>query len=284
MSAAHLSEAPFEVEIGDGVLVGHRGGTGPPALVLHGGPGLPDYLEGCAAELAPVFSTIRYTQRGNRPSTVGPPYSVEDHMNDALVVLDRAGVERAWATGHSWGGHLALHLAVAHPERLHGIVCINTLGARNDVLADFKHNLTRSLPPDRVAWLDEVDAKEDAGTATRAESLSAFATIWPYYFADPVTAPLFPFEELGEGSETFRSLTEHFERRTLEDGVRDVQLPALFVHGDADPLPARGAVETAALMPNAQVALLEGCGHFPWIEQPGELTRVVSDFLDAATG
>jgi proline iminopeptidase len=281
VSAVPTSETPFEVQVGDGVLVGHRGGAGPPALVLHGGPGLPDYLEPCAAELATVFSTIRYSQRGNPPSTVGPPYSVEDHMNDALAVLDHAGVERAWATGHSWGGHLALHLAVAHPERLHGVVCINTLGARNDVLPEFKQNLTRSLPADTVAWLEDVDAREDAGTATKAESREAFATIWPYYFADPETAPPFPFEQLGEGAETFRAVTEHFDRRTLEDGLRGVHLPVLFVHGDVDPLPARGAVETAALMPNGTVELLHGCGHFPWLEQPGELSRTVAGFLGA---
>ena len=36
-------------------------------------------------------------------------------------MLDAFGIERAWAIGHSWGGHLALHLLVTHPERLHGV-------------------------------------------------------------------------------------------------------------------------------------------------------------------
>ncbi len=278
-SSLNAVEAQFEVRTGDGVLVGHRGGAGPVALVLHGGPGLPDYLEECARELATVFTTIRYTQRGNPPTTVGAPYAVEDHIADALTILDDAGVDRAWVVGHSWGGHLALHLAVTHPERVHGIVCVNTLGARNDVLPDFKHNLTRSLSPDRRAWLEDVDAREDAGTATKAESLEAFATIWPYYFADPEAAPPFPFEQLGEGSETFRSVTEHFERRTLEERLPGVEVPALFVHGAVDPLPARTSIETAALMSNARVELLEGCGHFPWSEQPGELRRSISEFL-----
>ena len=51
-----------------GLIHGHFGGTGVPALLLHGGPGFPDYMEPCAAELGSLFTTIRYTQRGVEPS------------------------------------------------------------------------------------------------------------------------------------------------------------------------------------------------------------------------
>jgi proline iminopeptidase len=275
-----MEESPFEVGVGDGVVVGNRGGSGPAALVLHGGPALPDYMAGCAAELGSVFSTIRYSQRGVPPTTVGPPYTVDTHVADAIAVLDGLGIERAWATGHSWGGHLALHLAVAHPERVEGIVCINTLGATLEALADFKENLLRPLPPDRRAWVEDVDAREDAGTATKAESFEAFKTLWPSYFADSSAVPPFPFQEFGDGNpETFASIGHHCEQRTLEDGLRNVRARTLFVHGTDDPLPARTATDTAALMPNATVVLLEGCGHFPWLEQPGELGRAVAGFV-----
>lgn len=277
---APLEETTFELPVGEGVVVGNRGGSGPPALVLHGGPGLPDYMAGCAAELGDLFSTIRYSQRGVPPTTVGPPYSVETHVEDAVAVLDGLGIERVWVTGHSWGGHLALHFVAAHPERVEGVVCINPLGASLEVLVEFKENLLRPLTPERRAWVDEVDAREDAGTATKADSLESFAVIWPSYFADPAGAPPFPFEEFGDGNpETFASISEHADRRTLEEGLTRVRARTLFVHGADDPLPARASSDTASLMPNAEVVLLEGCGHFPWLEQPGELGRVVSEFV-----
>src|SRR5262245_18851654 len=106
-------------------LPGHREGTGRPALLLHGGPGLSDYMGPLAQELDGLFETFRYTQRGTPPSTSGPPYNVETHVADAIAVLDHFGVDEAWAIGHSWGGHLALHLAVAHPNRVRGLICIN---------------------------------------------------------------------------------------------------------------------------------------------------------------
>jgi pimeloyl-ACP methyl ester carboxylesterase len=79
-----VPETPFEV----GPLRGHRGGSGPPALLLHGGAAVPDYLDGLADELGGLFTTYRYTQRGTPPSEGGPPFTVEQHMADALSVLD----------------------------------------------------------------------------------------------------------------------------------------------------------------------------------------------------
>jgi len=272
---------PFQVEVDGGVLHGHTGGKGAPALLLHGGPGLPDYLEGCADDLGRLFTTIRYTQRGVAPTTVGGPYSVETHMADALAVLDAFELEKAWAVGHSWGGHLALHLAVAHPERLHGIVCIGTLGVSGEVLPDFAAALKRDLGEEQLARLAEIDEHEEDGTVTEDELLEQLAIVWPNYFANPANAPPCPFKALGVEChvETFTSIREHFEQKTLRRGLRKVQLPVLFVHGILDPLPLRGAVNTAKLIPRARVARVARCGHLPWIEQPGFIDRAIRGLL-----
>ena len=272
-----MEERTFELKAGDGVLLaGHVGGKGAPALLLHGGPGLTDYTEGCAAELGVLFTSIRYTQRGIAPSGVQGPYTVETHMADALAVLDAYGFEKAWAIGHSWGGHLALHLAVAHPERLLGVICIDTLGASDDVFPDFKAALTRSLTTEQLARVEEIDEREEAGEATEAELVESHAILWPAYFFDPAKAPRPP---TGCGVEcafeTFTSVAAHFEVGTLENGLPKVRLPALFVHGIQDPLPLRGALETAKLIRGARVARIPQCGHFPWIEQPGLTSRAL---------
>jgi proline iminopeptidase len=119
----------FEVPIAGGVVHGERAGSGLPALLLHGGAAVPDYLAECATVLDGLFTTVRYTQRGTPPSGGDPPYTIESHVADAVAVLDRLGLERAWAIGHSWGSHLALHLALAHPQRLLGLLVVDPLGA-----------------------------------------------------------------------------------------------------------------------------------------------------------
>jgi pimeloyl-ACP methyl ester carboxylesterase len=276
-----MEQRPFQVAVGDGVLDGHIGGVGAPALVLHGGPGLPDYMEGCAVELGRLFTTIRYTQRGTAPSTVSGPYTVETHMADALAVLDALGLDKAWAIGHSWGGHLALHLAVAHPEHLHGIVCIDTLGASDDVLPEFEEALLGRLTEEERSRYDEIEERYEEGEATEEELLEQRAIIWPGYFFDPASAPPPLVKTVGVDCyrETFESISEHFEAGTLSKGLRKVRLTALFAHGINDPLPLRGALETAKYLRGAKVGRIPRCGHFPWLEQPGFLDRMIRGLI-----
>jgi pimeloyl-ACP methyl ester carboxylesterase len=270
-----MSETPFEIAIGGGTVYGHFGGTGIPALLLHGGPGLPDYMEGCAAELGNLFTTIRYTQRGTLPSTVGAPYTVETHMADALAILDLFGQEKAWAVGHSWGGHLALHLAVAHPGRLYGIVCIDPLGASAKELPAYREALLARLGPEERTRVEKIDEHSDAGEVTEEEALEQSRILWPVKFADPETAPPHPFEHIGVecNADTIASIMEHFDKRTLRKGLPDVAMPALFAHGIQDPLPIRASLATAKLISGARVARIPSCGHFPWLERPGFLNR-----------
>jgi pimeloyl-ACP methyl ester carboxylesterase len=268
---------PFEISVPEGTLHGRRGGEGPPALLLHGGAAVPDYLGPLADELGALFATMRYTQRGTPPSLSGPPYTIEAHMADALAVLDHFGIERAWVVGHSWGGHLALHLAVSHADRLLGVIAIDPLGAFGDVFAELDANLRAKLSREQVARIDEIEAKRRAGDVTEAEIVERFALVWPAFFVGPQRVASEPPERIGVAASigTNRSIAAHFEARTLANGLPGVRLPVLFVHGELDPLPLRSSTETAALIPDAEVEIIGGCGHFPWLEQPGAVRLAV---------
>src|SRR4029434_11221261 len=111
-------------------LAGLRAGSGPPVLLLHGGPGLGfDYLRDLADELAQVSSVGWYQQRGLASSAAEGPFTVGLDVADAGRVLDVLGWDRAYVVGHSWGGHLALHVAAALPERLLGVLAVDPLGS-----------------------------------------------------------------------------------------------------------------------------------------------------------
>ena len=275
-----MQEQPFTLAIGGGELHGHLAGAGWPALLLHGGPAVPDYTDACAAALEGLFATIRYTQRGTLPSTGGPPYSIESHMDDALAVLDHFGLEQAWVVGHSWGGHLALHLAVAHPERVLGLVLIDPLGAV-DVFEEFFERLSANLSSEQTARIREIEERRRRGEVTEAELIERYELVWPKYFADPAVALPLP-ANLGVqcSAETNVSIREHLERGTLTEGVPRVRVPTLFVHGEDDVLPLHSSTATAELMPGAVVEIIPGAGHFPWLEKPDEFRAAVERFLD----
>ena len=272
-----MTEEPFAV----GPLRGHRQGSGPPALLLHGGAAVPDYLGSLADELAGIFTTYRYTQRGTPPSGGGPPYTVEAHMEDALSVLDTFGIDAAWAVGHSWGGHLALHFLVAHPERLLGVVAVDPLGAFPSAFAEMDERRRLALSVEANARLDSIESRRRTGEVTEADLVERFALVWPTYFADPAKAIPAPARVGAEASiEVNRSLVDHFERRTLVDGLPAAKSPVLFVHGEQSVIPTWSTTETAALISGAEVVVVPPCGHFPWVECPGSVGDAVQGFLE----
>lgn len=275
---------PVIAAVEGGTLVGSRAGTGAPTLVVHGGPGMSDYTEGLEHELAGACELVRYTQRGVEPSATSGPFTVERHVADAVAMLDAAGWDRAWVLGHSWGGHLAMHLAVAHSERLLGVISVDGLGSAGDGgYAEFEAEMFARTPPEDRDRARELDARAMAGEGTEEDALESLRMVWRAYFAHPEDAPPMPPMRLSTPcyAETFESLTAHLKAGYLEQRLPDLSLPVLIVHGRQDPIPYPSAEQTAALIPGALLEPIEDCGHVPWMEQPGELRRHIAGFLAA---
>jgi proline iminopeptidase len=281
-----VREQEITIPLEGGALAGHRGGEGQPALLLHGGPAVPDYTGACAELLADVFELVRYTQRGVPPSVERPPYTIETHVADAVVVLETLGIDRAWIVGHSWGGHLALHLLAAHPERVVGLVCIDPLGAYGEIFEQFGKNVRRKLTDEQAARVDEIEARRRDGVATAAELTERSKLIWPAYFADPENADGEIPHRIGVecSTQTNRSISEHHAAATLVTRLPEApERPALFIHGADDPLPPESSFDTARLIPKSHVVLIEGSGHFPWLECPAAFREAVAGFVGAAS-
>src|SRR5580658_84431 len=156
MSRRHLRAA-----VPGGDLVGFVEGTGPPVLLLHGGPGLSStYMEGLVVELGDAYQVASYQQRGLAPSTTDGPFTVARQVDDAVAFLDALGWERAYVLGHSWGGHLLLHLAVSAPDRLLGGLAVAPLGGVGDGgMATFEHELAGRVPEEKRRRAMELDKR-----------------------------------------------------------------------------------------------------------------------------
>jgi proline iminopeptidase len=276
-------DGSFRVETPAGSIAGNRVGQGPPALVLHGGPGLSgEYTEPLALELADIFDTIRYQQRGQEPTTVREPYTVEAHIDDAMAVLDGLGIERAWIIGHSWGGHLAMHLAAARADRLLGLIGVDPLGAVPDGgEKELEDQLTKRLTTEVAEHVNALDAELLAGRGGEAEMTEMMRLVWPFYFADPAAAPPMPSfrSSISVYSETWESIRSHFAARTLISNLPRYNGRALFVHGRESPIPPGRSEESAHLIEGARVEVVPGAGHFPWLERPGSVAAAVREVL-----
>ena len=169
---------------------------------------------------------------------------------------------------------------MAHPRRIAGALCIDPLGAEAGVFDAFEANLGRALTEEQAARVRAIEERRRTGEVTEAELVERFALNWPVYFHDPAKASTPPARVGVEASvATNRSLADHFERETLVRSLREVRAPALFVHGEDDPLPPESSTATSALIPGALVETIPDCGHFPWLEQPGAFRAAVESLL-----
>jgi pimeloyl-ACP methyl ester carboxylesterase len=265
---------PFTAVTDAGPIAGSAaaGEPGPPLLLLHGGPALSDYMGMLEPELD-GWRPIRYQQRGLPPSSASGPFSVRQHVADAVAVLDELSTGPAFVLGHSWGGYLALQLALDRPDLVTGLVLADPLGGIGDGgFAALGQALIDRMTPASAAGFAAVSARLAGPDATHADQLAALALMWPSYFAQPATAPPLPAGmDLSEQcyAETIGDVIAQ-----LSDGfggrLQTITTPAVFVLGEQSPLPpALAGQPTAAAMPRAEVRLIPAAGHLPWYEQPG---------------
>jgi proline iminopeptidase len=284
MNETAMTGRTLAVGVPGGELIGVRSGSGRALLVLHGGPAVNDYSDWFVAELA-GWDALRYTQRGVAPSVTEGPFTIEQHVSDALAVLDQHDVAAATVLGHSWGGYLAMQLAARAPGRVNALVLAETLGAVGDGgLAGFGAELEARATPEARARIAELDKLSNTSKEQEAATaLEYFRLDWPGYFAVPAQAPPVPdtVRLSPEGHEqTSASLAEAAARGELPGLLSGFTGPVEVIAGERSPLPRQAAESTAAVFPDARLTIVPGAGHQLWHEAPGclaaALTRVAA--------
>ena len=270
-----MGREAFTVETATGPLGGWSVGSGPPLLLLHGGPGLSvSYVDDLADELASEFRVAAFQQRGLAPSTALGPFTMAQAIEDVICVLDGLGWERALVVGHSWGGHLALRLLAAHPQRLLGVLAIDPVGVVgvDGCMAAIGAELMARMPREARERARDLDDRAMAGQGTAEDFLEAMRLMWPAYFADPQHVPAMP--EMSVSIAAYSGLIDQIAERTGEVAAQlgQATVPLGVVAGAASPLPwGQAARATAELCPDAFLDVVPNAGHFVWLEAPGRV-------------
>lgn len=272
----------FTVEATGGTLGGWVVGGGAPVLLLHGGPGLSyEYLDGLADELGTGFRIAAFQQRGLEPSTLAGPFTISQAIDDVIAVLDGLGWPQAVLVGHSWGGHLVLRTAAAHPDRLRGVLSVDPIGVVGDGgTAAFEAEMGARTPKAARARAQELDESAMAGEGTTEDALEGLAIMWPAYFADPDNAP--PMPPIRLSVEAYSGLIGEMGEGL--DGVAAAlatgSVPYGVVAGAASPIPwGQAARTTAELSSRAFLMVIPAAGHFPWLEVPGSVRTALQRLI-----
>ncbi|MQG32707.1 MAG: alpha/beta hydrolase, partial [SAR202 cluster bacterium] len=112
----------------DGLNFHYRdwGGSGEPIVLLHGLASTSHIWDMVAPILAQNHAVIAVDQRGHGESDKpNDGYDIESVTKDAIGIIDKLGIEKPLVVGHSWGGSVALNLAVEAPQSVKGLTWVD---------------------------------------------------------------------------------------------------------------------------------------------------------------
>jgi 3-oxoadipate enol-lactonase len=269
------------VALGDvELMVAESGVGGRPFLLLHGFTGAKeDFTEWLDPLAARGWHAVAPDHRGHGQSTKpasDDAYSFSILADDSLALADALGWERFTLLGHSMGGMMAQVMATTAPERLTGLV-----------LMDTGHGPVKGLDRDAVGL---------AVTIAREQGMDALVEVMREYTSPLASAADLRlraerpgYVEFGErkmratSPHLYSALTAQFlDSPDRLEALHDLPptLPTLVMVGDQD-LPFIGASERmAAAIPNAVLAVIADAGHSPQFENPDHWWSTLTEFLD----
>lgn len=280
-------EAWQDFRTGAGTIGGWIRGRGDVlAVCLHGGPGMTDYTESLADEVLGsvpgLIRVARFQQRGFEPSTTGGPFTVERAVGDVIDVLDALGAATAILVGHSWGAHLALHVAVTAPERVDGLVVLDSLGGAGDGgAASLAPNLRSRIGDRARRTLEDLQGRTELDPVERATA--EMRLLWPGYFGDASQAPPMPdiLMDPAAGEPVLMDALRLLGEGHLERLLPTIDVPSIHLIGARSPIDPDANLRSANLLRNSIVEVQEGVGHFAWLERPGSVATALRRLLSS---
>ena len=207
------------------------------------------------------------------------PYSGSAQVDIALELLDLSGAEKAILVGNSAGGTLATQIALQAPERVQALVLISPAIYETRRRSGWLRYLLR-LPLVEYLGLRFLRASFPKAGDLVKEAWHDKTKFKPEFRAGyelPLRA-----ENWDRGLWNFMLASE--KKGNLVSGLQQSQVPILVVSGDDDRIvPTASSIRLAGEI-NAELQLLEACGHLPQEECPGQLLAKLNAFLTNLSG
>ena len=278
-----MSATPSNPEIGQSITAAgirtnyhDSGGAGAPVLLIHGsGPGVSAWanwrlvmpaLAQQARVIAPDMVGFGYTERPQ-----GFVYNMDAWVRQAVGLLDALGIERTDLVGNSFGGGLALALAIAHPERVRRLVLMGSAGV--------SFPLTEGLD---AVW----------GYTPSVENMRAIMDYFAFdqgLMSDDLARLRFEASIRPGFQESFAAMFPAPRQRWIEAlasaeaDIRALPHQALVIHGREDRvIPLATSLTLSSWIQRSQLHVYGQCGHWTQIEHAARFARLVGDFLAEA--
>lgn len=233
-------------------------GAGPPVLVLHGWGASIEAVHPIVTGLAPVATVYVLDLPGFGQTDLPPSaWGVEDYQAFVAAFMDALALERSALVGHSNGGRIAIRMAATEPQRVSRLVLVDSAGIRpKRTLRYYRRVGMAKLGKYAARFLGR------PGERLRSKIVGRVASA-DYAAAGPL-----------------RPTLVRLVNSDLREYLPRIAASTLLVWGshDTDTPVAQGRL-MEQLIPDAGLVVLDGAGHFSYIDQSARFARIVSHFL-----
>ena len=238
----------------------HDRGKGTPVVFLHGsGPGVTAYanwhklfpmLEDEYRVIAPDMVGFGFTER-----VEGQKYGMNVWVRQTIDLFDALKIEKAHLVGNSFGGALAMSVAIRRPERVDKLVLMGAMGVSFPITYGLDKVWGYTPSPENMERLLEIFTYDHSFATPELAESRYQGSIQPG-FQESFSA-MFPAPRQ-DGVEDMAG-DQHY--------IRDIRHETLIIHGREDRvIPLENSYKLLQLIPNAQLHVFGKCGHWTQIE------------------
>ena len=219
--------------------------------------------------MATRFRIISFDNRGaGRSDKPTDPFTLEQMADDALAVLNAAGVETAHIVGASMGGVISQIVAVKYPHRVRSLTLVCTT-CRNH---PWRQELLQAWAK-TAAEKGMIEVGKEA--AQWVMSPRSFRRLVPAFTWMGPLAALRPRHSFVSQIDAILNT-----REDLVDQLSTISAPTMVIVGNQDILTPRGdSEEIAERIPNAELVIISGAAHGLMMEHSSTFNRILIEFL-----
>jgi esterase len=246
--------------------------VGRPAIILlHGIARHAHTFDHIAAEFARTYRVLAVDMRGHGESAWNQQgaYLVQDYVKDLEGLVDELRLTRVTLLGNSTGGRVAQVYAGLHPDTVRKLVVEDVGPERPQNIADA---FARRVEQEKNGWASEDELVAQLVTQNRRTPEPLLRT-----YAH------FGLKRRDDGRLIWKrdpNLVKGFVETELWDSVRKITAPTLYVIGGGSRIvPPETQQKLKDTLPNVQIVVMPGLGHYPDEEDTAGFMKIVTQFL-----
>lgn len=262
-------------DIFDGMVLFYNDeGQGEPLLLIHGFPLSSELFKPQRAALANQYRVItpdlRAMGRSGLPNS--GVYSVDVYADDLVALLDHLGISMITVGGLSMGGYIVFSLVRRHPERIKGLILMDTkAGADTEEGRAGRRKMAEQARAEGATAIAEVMLPKMLTERTRTEQPELATFMRDMMAATPVEGIVGALDALADRPDSTPTLAE-------------IKVPTLVIVGSEDTLtPPSEAEKLQSGIRGAQLVVIDGAAHAANVERPDEVNQALSAFLGRLT-